>query len=82
MANKKHTYALYQGREKVYIGVTDDLERRLEEHREERKRFTRAEKTSVLMREKTALEREAAQLESYRGSHRGKNPRYNKTDTG
>lgn len=79
---KKHTYALYQGREKVYIGRTDNLDRRLEEHRDDGKRFTRAEKTSRLMSEDGAQDREADQLETYRDGHGGKNPQYNKTDKG
>ncbi len=40
------TYALFQGREKVYIGEAVNTERRAEQHRDEGKRFDRVEITS------------------------------------
>ena len=84
MANKRNTqtYALYQGNEKVYIGTTDDLERRKQEHRDDSKEFSRIEPTSRRMTPEGAEKKEAEQLETYRRGHKGKNPRYNKTDDG
>ena len=84
MANKRNTqtYALYQGNEKVYIGTTDDLERRKQEHRDDSKEFSRIEPTSRRMTPEGAEKKEAKQLEKYRRGHKGKNPRYNKTDDG
>ena len=76
------TYALYNGRNKVYIGETNDPERRLDEHLEEGKRFTRMETTSRQMTEAGAKEKESDQLESYRQGHGGRNPRYNKDSDG
>ena len=84
MANKRNTqtYALYQGNEKVYIGTTDDLERREQQHREDGKKFSRIEPTSRRMTSDSAKKRETDQLETYRRGHKGKNPKYNKTDDG
>ena len=76
------TYALYDGRKKVYIGTTNDPEARTEQHRKEGKNFTRVEATSRRMTENSAQKREAEQLASYRRSHRGHNPRYNKDADG
>ena len=36
---RTQTYALYDGNKKVYIGTTDNLERREQEHRDAGKRF-------------------------------------------
>ncbi len=79
---KSQTYALYNGRKKVYIGEAAKTEQRAEQHKEDGKVFTRVEKTSRPILNKNAQEREADQLESYRRSHGGKNPRYNKDDDG
>ena len=76
------TYGLYNGNEKVYIGTTDDLERREQEHRNAGKKFTRIEPTSRRMTPDSAKKRETEQLETYRQGHRGNNPRYNKTSDG
>lgn len=84
MANKRNTqtYALYKGNEKVYIGSTDDIDRREQEHGDAGKKFTRIEPTSPRLTPDSAKKREAEQLETYRRAHKGKNPRYNKTDDG
>ncbi len=80
MAKKRDTvtYALYDKRKKVYVGVTEDPERRVREHELEGKRFSRMDVTSRKMTEDGARQKEAEQLESYRRAHRGRNPRYNK----
>ena len=84
MAKKRdtQTYALYEGNEKVYIGTTDDLKRREQQHRDDGKKFSRAEPTSRCMTPDSAKRREADQLKTYRQGHRGQNPRYNKTSDG
>ena len=74
-----HTYALFQGRKKVYIGYTSDLARREAEHEREGKQFSRSEKTSPLMTEAGAQQREERLLEAYSGRHSGRTPKYNKT---
>ena len=81
-ADMSKTYALYKGRNKVYIGESEDPEARAEEHRQERKQFDRVEITSRLMKKANAQKRQAEELETYRRGHGRKNPRYNKTDKG
>ena len=76
------TYALHDGRKKVYIGTTDDLERRRREHEQEGKHFTRMERTSRRMTEERAQKKEAEQLKSFRHGHDGRNPRYKKDSKG
>ncbi len=76
------TYALYNGAKKIYIGTTNDLERRAEQHRADGKRFTRIEPTSRHMTEEGAMKRESEQLQSYRSGHGGRNPKMNKDDDG
>ncbi len=71
------TYALYEGRKKVYIGTTDNPKRRVREHEMEGKRFTRMEVTSRRMTEDSAMKKEAEQIQNYRRAHGGKNPRHN-----
>ena len=83
MAKKRKTitYRLKDGRGTVYIGTTNNPERREEEHRDEGKRFTRMQITSRRMTEEGAETKEAEQLKDYRRNH-GKNPRYNKDSDG
>lgn len=75
------TYSLYDGRKKVYIGTTNDPERRVTEHQAEGKRFTRADVTSRKMTSEGAMKKERDQLKSYRQSH-GSNPKYNEDKSG
>ncbi len=81
-AHKTVTYALHDGRKKVYIGTTDNPERRVREHEAEGKRFTRMDVTSRRMTDEGAKRKEAEQLASYRGSHTRRNPRYNESKSG
>ena len=74
---KTQTYVLYDGSKKVYIGTTDNLERREREHRGEEKQFTRIKPTSRRMTDDGAKKQEAKQLEAYRRGHSGDNPTYN-----
>ncbi len=80
--DKSKTYALYQGRKKVYIGEAQDPQARAIEHQQEGKKFDRVEVTSRPMKRDNAQDRQAEQLETYRRGHGGKNPTYNKTDKG
>ena len=76
------TYSLFDGNKKVYIGTTNDLERREQEHNNEGKQFTRIEITSRQMTEAGAKQRETEQLEVYRRGHKGNNPKYNEDSDG
>ena len=82
MARKRntHRYELKQGRQVVYRGITDDLERREQEHRDEGKRFTHLHPVGPAVTRDGAEKWEEQALESFRKSHSGRNPRYNETD--
>ncbi len=76
------TYVLKDGRRVVYIGTTNDGDRREDEHLTDGKRFTRLLKTSSVMTPEGAEKAEAKALARYRRSHGGRNPKYNETDDG
>ena len=76
------TYDLKKGRKVVYRGITNDPERREHEHRDSGLDFDRLLSTSRRMTPQGAKDREADNLERYRRSHGGRNPRYNKDNDG
>lgn len=85
MGTKKRdtqTYNLYNNRQIVYIGKTNDLEAAEKRHRDEGKKFKSITKTSPVMTDEGAKKKEERSLETYRKGHGGENPKYNKTDTG
>ena len=71
------TYELKRGNEVVYVGTTNDPERREQEHKESGKNFGHMNITSRKMTEDGAKKKEAGRLETYR-QNQGKNPQYNK----
>lgn len=73
-----HKYVLRKGREVVYKGITRDPERREEEHRDD-KNFSKMNTIGRAVTKKSAEAWEEQSLKSYRKSHKGKNPKYNKT---
>ena len=75
------TYELKNGNKVLYVGTTNDPERRLEEHVEQRKKFGPMKLTSVKMTEEGAQKKEAERLSTYR-DNQGENPPYNKDDDG
>ena len=77
-----YNYNLKKGNKVVYKGITNDPERREEEHRESGKKFDVMELVGRAKTEDSAKQEEARQLEIYRNNHNGKNPKYNKTDNG
>ena len=76
------TYELRRSGKVVYIGTTNNTDRREAEHRLDRKRFDELKRTSKPMTEKRAKQKEAEDLKAYRCAHRGKNPIYNDDDDG
>ncbi len=84
MKNKRDTitYDLKEGRKVVYKGTTNDPVAREARHRAEGKVFDRLVPTSRRMTEGGAKAKEKASLASYRRSHRGRNPRYNRDSDG
>jgi len=77
-----HVYHLFHGREKVYTGLSSDLERRTEDHHRAGKEFSRVEIDGPARTRASAERREAEALDTYRRNHGGLNPRYNKTRDG
>jgi len=70
------TYDLKVGHRVVYLGTTDDPDRRAREHLADGKRFTRMTVTSVRLTEESAKAREAEALARYRRGHGGRDPKY------
>lgn len=66
----------------LYIGTTNDPERREDEHRDEGLRFRTLHVRSRRMTEPGAKEKEERALDTYQGGHQGRNPRYNKDPEG
>ncbi|MGB7292125.1 MAG: GIY-YIG nuclease family protein [Thermodesulfobacteriota bacterium] len=81
MPSKRDNYR-YELRDKgslVYVGITNDPEKREQEHKGERKRFTSMNIITPPVTQDSAERWEEKRLETYRTNHQGKNPRYNKT---
>ena len=75
-------YNLKDGNKVVYKGTTNDLEKRASEHANDGKRFTHIQQVGNRKTEAGAKKEEARQLKTYRENHKGRNPKYNKTDNG
>ena len=80
MAKKRdhHRYELRKGHEIVYIGITNDPERRESEHESAPERFTKMNLVGPAVTEESARDWEQERLETYRKGHDGRLPRYNK----
>ncbi len=75
------TYELKQGNQVVYVGETNNPERREQEHKEEGKQFVKMAITSRRMTKDGAQTKEAERLATYR-KNQGRNPKYNKDSDG
>ena len=84
MAKKRDTvtYDLKQGNKVVYKGITNDTERRVQQHRADGKKFSKMVITSRKITEDGAKMKESGNLKTYRRSHGGRNPNYNKDSDG
>lgn len=77
-ASRDHyRYELYSEGKIVYIGITNDLARREQEHRAEGKEFRTMSPQGPAVTEASAERWEEDRLESYRKNHGGRNPKYN-----
>ncbi len=76
------TYALKKDGKTVYIGETNDIVRRTKEHIRDGKNFDEVEYDTWPTSKSTSQDRETQQLEDFRDTHKGKNPKYNKTNHG
>lgn len=83
MVNQRDTvtYELKQGNKVVYVGTTNDPERREQEHQMQGKKFGHMKVTSRRMTEGGAKQKEVERLSTYR-QNQGKNPIYNKDSDG
>lgn len=80
MAPRDHyRYELRDRRKKVYIGITKDPERRMAEHLNEGKSFSKMVLVGPRVTENSARDWEQSSLDSFRRGHGGRNPRHNKT---
>lgn len=77
-----YNYELKDGYTVVYRGQTNDLYRRKGEHLRDGKEFTHMKKIGNAKTLEGALKAEKESLKTYRKSHGGQNPKYNKTDHG
>ncbi|MBA2846163.1 putative GIY-YIG superfamily endonuclease [Methanococcus maripaludis] len=71
-------YELKQGHKKVYVGTTNDPERRMKEHERAGKKFTHMNVLTGKKTQSNAKKMEKELIEKYGGSKR-KTPKYNKT---
>jgi len=67
-------YELWCGRQKAYIGVTNNLDRRIKEHAQEGFCFTKVVKVGPKVTRDSALDWEQRALEGYRRGHGGDKP--------
>ena len=81
MAKKRdtHKYKLYEENKIVDIGITSDLKRREDEHKRDGRKFTKMKSFGSVVSRESAEKWEEKELAKYRKSHKGKNPKYNKT---
>lgn len=83
MPKKRDTYRyrLKDGNKIIYIGITGDPERRAREHKIDEKKII-FEVVGPRVTEDSARKWEQDRLKVYRSSNKGKNPKYNKSDSG
>ena len=66
----------------LYIGITNDLERREAEHRNDGKKFSEMVQIGRATTPEAAANWEKEAIQDYKDSHHGHRPRYNKNDSG
>lgn len=66
----------------LYIGITNDLERREREHRNDGKKFAEMVQIGRATTRDAANNWETAAIRDYMDSHRGRLPRYNQNNNG
>lgn len=74
-------YVLKRGNEVVYVGITNDPERRETQHRQE-KAFDKMELVGRPCTRESAEQWEEDRIATYMRNHGGLTPKYNKNETG
>jgi len=69
-------YILRNGKKIVYVGITNDPDRRMQEHSQD-KNFTTMQVVGRKTTQDGAKNWETSRLATYRKNHKGTNPRYN-----
>lgn len=77
-----YKYELRNGRKVVYVGITNDLERRENEHRNEGMKFTSMTKVGNKTTRDAAEAWEQDRIATYKENHCGERPQYNQNDSG
>ena len=72
-----YRYKLNQWRNIVYYGITNDPERRENEHISEGKNFSKMRIVGPVVKKGTAINWEEEKIDNYKGNHRGRRPKYN-----
>lgn len=82
MTRNTYKYELLDGNTVVYVGITNDPERREREHRSEGKKFTRMRIVGKVSTEVSASDWETDRIATYKDNHNGNRPKYNENDSG
>lgn len=78
MVKKEYTvYKLKNEDDIVYIGITNDFLRRINEHVDSGKEFTSFDFFRELYTLKDAEDKESLEITCYQNTHRGEAPKYN-----
>lgn len=70
-------YELFDKNRLVYVGISNDIERRVNEHRAEGMQFTRVEQVGRASTRQSASDWETSRLQTYMDNHGGELPKYN-----
>lgn len=76
-----HKYVLKDGNKILYVGITDNPQRRESEHRQN-KDFQKMEVIGRAVTRQSAEKWETERIEQYRRNHNGNVPPFNKTQNG
>ena len=76
-----YKYELTRGNKVVYVGITNDPNRREQEHHQD-KVFDKMRLVGHASTESGASQWETARIQTYMKNHNGKTPEYNKNDHG
>ena len=83
MAKKDtYKYELHDGHRTVYVGTTNDPERREAEHRADGKEFTKMTIIGGPSTSEGAGKWEEERIDTYKRNHGGDRPKYNQNDSG